>query len=92
MAFTEVSMKLGFCSLFLNEELSSIFGIDLLAATQTNSESGGDVSQIRAQVIENYGHPRCNNCNLFVFVLQAIFRVRFIVKDVLFSLFYVSCE
>ena len=48
MAFTEVSMKLGFCSLFLNEELSSIFGIDLLAATQTNSESGGDVSQIRA--------------------------------------------
>ena len=48
MAFTEVPMKLGFCSLFLNEELSSIFGTDLLAATQTNSESGGDVSQIRA--------------------------------------------
>lgn len=48
MAFTEVSMKLGFCSLFLNEELSCIFEIDLLAATQTNSESGGDVSQIRA--------------------------------------------
>ena len=90
MAFTEVSMKLGFCSLFLNEELSSIFGIDLLAATETNSEGGGDVSQIRA--IENSRHPRCNNCNLFVFVLQTIFRVRFIVKDVLFSLFYVSCE
>ena len=48
MAFTEVSMKLGFCSLFLNEELSSIFGIDLLAAIQTKSKSGGDVSQIRA--------------------------------------------
>ena len=45
-------MKLGFCSLFLNEELSSIFGIDLLAATQTNSESGGDVSQIRAKSLK----------------------------------------
>ena len=48
MAFTEVSMKLGFCSLFLNEELSSIFGIDHLAATQNNSERGGDVLQIRS--------------------------------------------
>ena len=41
------------------------------------------------QVIENSDHPRCNNYNLFVFVLRTIFTVRFIVKDVLFSLFFV---
>ena len=38
-------MKLGFWSFFLNKELSSIFEADPLAATQTNSESGGEVSQ-----------------------------------------------
>ena len=48
MAFTAVSMKLGFWSLFLSKELSSIFGTELLAATQTNSERDGEVSQIRA--------------------------------------------
>ena len=45
MAFIAVSMKIGFWSLFLNKELSSIFETDLLAATQTNSEHGGEVSQ-----------------------------------------------
>ena len=47
MAFTAVSMKLGFWSLFLSKEISNIFETDLVAATQTNSKSGGKVSQIR---------------------------------------------
>ena len=46
MAFTAVSMKLEFWSLFLNKEISSIFETDLVATSQTNSESGGKVGVI----------------------------------------------
>ena len=60
MAFTAVSMKLGFLSLFLIKEISSIFETDFVAATQTNSESGEKFRKLE-QVIENSGHPRCNN-------------------------------
>ena len=46
MAFTAMSMKLEFWSLFLNKEISSIFETDLVAATLTNSASGGKVGLI----------------------------------------------
>ena len=45
-------MTLGFSSLKIednDEELSSIFGIELLA-TQTNSKGGKDIAQVRAWV------------------------------------------
>ena len=45
-------MTLGFSSLKIednDEELSSIFGIELLA-TQTNSKGGKDITQVRAWV------------------------------------------
>ena len=46
----QLSMTLGFSSLKIednDEELSSIFGIELLA-TQTNSKGGKDIAQVRA--------------------------------------------
>ena len=51
----QLSMTLGFSSLKIegNDELSSVFGIELLA-TQTNSKGGKDIAQVRAGV---FGKP-----------------------------------